>query len=211
MPPKIKPLKTASSRKLGHGRILIVCEGKQTEPNYFNKFREKLCALRKYRTEDIVIDIIPAKHVFEDARQKKERITPRYSEVWCVFDKDRNTDDVYNQLIAKRAKEENIHIAYSNPSFELWFLLHFDYCDSRLSGKDCEKKLCNRMQEYSKTDIELFNKLGAKQSVAIKNTETLMKMWEGKTDFAKHNPSTTVHELVEMLNEYLKRVENTAK
>jgi len=211
MPPKIKPLKTASSRKLGHGRILIVCEGKQTEPNYFNKFREKLCALRKYRTEDIVIDIIPAKHVFEDARQKKGRITPRYSEVWCVFDKDRNTDDVYNQLIAKRAKEENIHIAYSNPSFELWFLLHFDYCDSRLSGKDCEKKLCNRMQEYSKTDIELFNKLGAKQSVAIKHAETLMKMWEGKTDFAKHNPSTTVHELVEMLNEYLKRVENTAK
>ncbi len=211
MPPKIKPLKTASSRKLGHGRILIVCEGKQTEPNYFNKFREKLCALRKYRTEDIVIDIIPAKHVFEDARQKKGRITPRYSEVWCVFDKDRNTDDVYNQLIAKRAKEENIHIAYSNPSFELWFLLHFDYCDSRLSGKDCEKKLCNRMQEYSKIDTELFNKLGAKQSVAIKHAETLMKMWEGKTDFAKHNPSTTVHELVEMLNEYLKRVENTAK
>jgi len=212
MPPRIKPLKTASSRELGHGRILIVCEGKQTEPNYFNKFREKLLALKKYRTEDIVIDIIPAKHpaakhVFEDARQKKECITPRYSEVWCVFDKDRNSDDVYNQLIAKKAKEENIHIAYSNPNFELWFLLHFDYCDSRLSGKDCEKKICNRMQGYSKTDTELFDKVENKQTVATKNAETLMKMWEGKTDFAKHNPSTTVHELVTRLNDYLKQVE----
>jgi hypothetical protein len=216
MPPRIKPLKTPLSRELGHGRILIVCEGKQTEPNYFNKFREKLLALKKNRTEDIVIDILPAKHpaakhVFDDARQKKESITPRYSEVWCVFDKDRNTDDVYNQLIAKKAKEENIHIAYSNPCFELWFLLHFDYCDNRLSGKDCEKKLCNRMQRYSKTDTELFDRVTDKQAVAIKRAETLMNTWEGRTDFAKHNPSTTVHKLVEMLNEYLKKVENTAK
>jgi len=212
MPPRIKPLKTASSRELGHGRILIVCEGKQTEPNYFNKFRERLLALKKNRTEDIVIDILPAKHpaakhVFDDARQKKESITPRYSEVWCVFDKDKNIDDLYNQLIAKRAKEESIHIAYSNPCFELWFLLHFDYCDSQLSGKDCEKKLCSRMQDYSKTDAGLFDKFADKQATAIKHAETLMKMWEGKTDFAKHNPSTTVHELVTRLNDYLKQVE----
>ena len=212
MPPRIKPLKTASSRELGHGRILIVCEGKQTEPNYFNKFRERLLALKKNRTEDIVIDILPAKHpaakhVFDDARQKKESITPRYSEVWCVFDKDKNIDDLYNQLIAKRAKEESIHIAYSNPCFELWFLLHFDYCDSQLSGKDCEKKLCSRMQDYSKTDAGLFDKFADKQATAIKHAETLIKMWEGKTDFAKHNPSTTVHELVTRLNDYLKQVE----
>ena len=213
MPPRIKPLKTASSRELGHGRILIVCEGKQTEPNYFNKFRERLLALKKNRTEDIVIDILPAKHpaakhVFDDARQKKESITPRYSEVWCVFDKDKNIDDLYNQLIAKRAKEESIHIAYSNPCFELWFLLHFDYCDSQLSGKDCEKKLCSRMQDYSKTDAGLFDKFADKQATAIKHAETLMKTWEGRTDFANHNPSTTVHELVTMLNDYLKKVEN---
>jgi len=213
MPPRIKPLKAPLSRELGYGRILIVCEGKQTEPNYFSKFREKLLVLKKHRTEDIVIEVKPAKHpaakhVFDEARQKKECTTPRYSEVWCVFDKDKNTNDVYNQLIAKRAKEENIHIAYSNPCFELWFLLHFDYYDSQLSGKDCEKKLCSRMQDYSKTDVELFDKFANKQAIAIKHAETLMKTWEGRTDFANHNPSTTVHELVTMLNDYLKKLEN---
>jgi len=210
MPPKNKLLKASLS--LGQGRILVVCEG-DTESNYFNKFREKLFVLKKHRTEDIVIEVKPAKHpaakhVFDEARQKKESITPRYSEVWCVFDKDRNTDDGYNQLIAKRAKEENIHIAYSNPCFELWFLLHFDYYDSQLSGKDCEKKLCSRMQDYSKTDVELFDKFANKQAIAIKHAETLMKTWEGRTDFANHNPSTTVHELVTMLNDYLKKLEN---
>ena len=30
-----------------------------------------------------------------------------------------------------------------------------------------------------------------------------MEKWEGRTDFANHNPSTTVHELVRSLNHHL--------
>lgn len=44
--------------------------------------------------------------------------------IWCVFDRDENSDAAL-QKAKQVAMKEGYRLAYSNPSFELWFLLHF--------------------------------------------------------------------------------------
>lgn len=221
MPPKIEKRPKTISRHLG--RILIVCEGRKTEFHYFNGFKKILDSFQKSKSNDMVVlnvkhagNETTANQIVERAEYEKASAKLDYSEIWCVFDKDndaQNSPSDYNKIIATDARNAGFKVAYSNPAFELWYLLHFCYYDTELPYKDCcEKELARYLkEEYKKSDPKLFDKLQDKQTAAIKNAEILMKMWEGKTDFANHNPSTTVHELVKMLNNYLKRVENTAK
>ncbi len=54
--------------------------------------------------------------------------------IWCVFDRDDNSNEVL--LRAKQsAQKEGYHLAYSNPSFELWLLLHF--INQQAEVEDC--------------------------------------------------------------------------
>lgn len=47
-----------------------------------------------------------------------------YDQVWCVFDKDSFNDQQFNNVCSKAA-QNGMHVAYSNWSFELWYILHF--------------------------------------------------------------------------------------
>jgi len=68
-------------------RLLIVCEGEKTEPNYFKKFpvdkeiMEIYIEGEGYNTDSLVEKAIELK---DQAIKKKEP----YNEVWCVFDRD---------------------------------------------------------------------------------------------------------------------------
>lgn len=66
-------------------------------------------------------------------------INPYYPDegdsIWCVFDRDDNSNEVL--LRAKQsATKEGYRLAYSNPSFELWFLLHFS--NQQTEVEDCQ-------------------------------------------------------------------------
>lgn len=95
--------------------ILIVCEGKNTEPSYFNQFRLSLATVKSvgkgYNTLSLVDWAIQL------SNQKK------YDQVWCVFDKDGFTENDFNNAIQK-AQAEGFGIAYSNQAFEYWLILH---------------------------------------------------------------------------------------
>jgi hypothetical protein len=111
-------------------RILILCEGKVTEPSYFRDFQHQ----EKNRLVDVVIDdeggvpktlveraVARRKEAEREARLQKDKYL-RYDEVWCVFDIDShpNLPDARQQ-----ARANGIELAISNPCFELWLLLHF--------------------------------------------------------------------------------------
>ena len=104
--------------------VYLICEGSETEIRYFKRFRSRGCN----------IDIIPISSQYKSADRlvQKAKATmgnnPYYPDegdsIWCVFDRDDNSNEVL--LRAKQsAQKEGYHLAYSNPSFELWFLLHF--------------------------------------------------------------------------------------
>jgi hypothetical protein len=97
--------------------ILIVCEGENTEPSYFNQFRLSSATVKSvgegYNTTSLINRAI-------QLSQKGD-----FDQVWCVFDKDDFGEGDFNHAI-QIAEANHMGIAYSNQAFEYWFILHFD-------------------------------------------------------------------------------------
>ena len=184
-------------------KILIVCEGEKTEPNYFQKFPLNEAEIEVkiigtgYNTDSLVQK---ANEIKTGAARKKEP----YNQVWCVFDKDEFPTQNFNRAI-QLAGNYNIKIAYSNEAFELWYLLHFGYYHSAISRKDYIKKLNKHLKPltYKKNNPEIYCILSSYQIIGIKNAKRLLKSYPHFNP-EKNNPSTTVHILVEELNRYKK-------
>ena len=183
--------------------ILILCEGKETEPNYFKSFKKDL---DKFGIKiDIEIegigyntDLLVKKAI--KLKQKREDII----EVWCVFDRDNFKEKHFKDAFVL-ARENKIEIAYSIECFEIWFLLHFDYIKSAISRKDYNKKLSKLLhKKYKKNAKDMYNLLKNKQEIAIKNAKKLENNYSNMMKIYDRNPSTTVYKLVERLNEYKK-------
>ncbi|MGN1404746.1 MAG: RloB family protein, partial [Erysipelotrichaceae bacterium] len=115
--------------------IYIVCEGQQTEIAYFKNFR----------TRDCLVDIVPvsskhkaAEHLVKHSKSHIEQIGyyPKDGDqLWCVFDCDDN-NNIQLRNAEEYARKNGIRIAFSNPCFEYWYLLHFEKHFGFL--KDCD-------------------------------------------------------------------------
>src|SRR6476661_5217765 len=85
-------------------RILILCEGERTEPNYFRSFRVPGI---------VVIKVVGTGHntvrlVQEALKKSREE---DYDQVWCVFDKDSFPLQNFNDAITL-AEGGGIRVAY---------------------------------------------------------------------------------------------------
>jgi hypothetical protein len=177
-------------------RFLIVCEGTKTEPNYFRSFR-------------VPKDVIEIRGVAEDPNRlvnsaKELAAEDEYDQVWCVFDRDPGawTAENFNNAL-KNAKRHKFHVAYSNESFELWYILHFQFLSTATSRHDYEDRLSKLLgQKYQKNDPKMYEKLLEKQPEAIKHAQKLLSSYDSHNP-ERDNPSTTVHLLVQELNKSL--------
>ncbi len=97
--------------------ILIVCEGKNTEPSYFNQFRVSSAIVKPVGTGYNTISLV--NKAIQLASEKQ------YDQVWCVFDKDDFNENDFNNAI-QIAQANSFRVAYSNQAFEYWLILHFD-------------------------------------------------------------------------------------
>ena len=123
-----------------------------------------------------------------------------YDRVWCVFDRDAWTAENFNNAL-QNAKNHNFYVAYSNESVELWYILHFQYLNTGLPRSDYEDKLSEPLgQKYRKNDPMMYQKLIEKQSTAIKHAQKLLASYD-RLNPEQDNPSTTVHLLVQALND----------
>ena len=105
--------------------VYIICEGKETETLYFKHFRSRNC----------LVDIIPipskhkaAEHLVKHAKSlisQADYYPKDGDQLWCVFDCDDNKDSELQAAISY-AEKHGYKIAYSNPAFEYWYLLHFE-------------------------------------------------------------------------------------
>lgn len=203
----------------------IYCEGKNTEPAYFNAFPintseykvEEVVGLGRQRTNLVMQIIEKVKHdEIMHPSIDKGKYAKNYDEIrqiWCVFDMDTDASkgkDVVNNDFdnaIKLAKKHHLKVAYSNDSFELWLVLHFKYLKSKWTRKEyynCLTKELNikNYEENGKTKAfcnTLYVRLLKNQFDAIKNAKKLA------TENIEILPSlqcplTTVYELVEQLN-----------
>lgn len=190
---------------------LIVCEGTKTEPNYFNGLKKNL----PLGVIDLVdLDVEGTGHntltVIDDAlkaKQRLEQVGRTIDEVWAVFDRDSFPEQNFNNAIFK-GQSVGVHCAWTNESFELWYLLHFKLFQNGMSRDDykglIERELTQKLSQpytYRKNSQDMFELLREHGDIeqAIARAKQLEREFAGRTDYANHNPCTKVYELIEKL------------
>lgn len=103
------------------------------------------------------------------------------------------------------AIKEGYQIAFSNPSFEVWFLLHFNNQTTPVENCEAAIKLLKkkgRLEQYEKNK-EVYEQLKPLQEAAIERAKKRVAALQTEhTEILSResNPVTTVAELVEYLN-----------
>jgi hypothetical protein len=189
-------------------RILIICEGRETEPIYFNGIKtdkrknNPLTALQievydtKINTGKELVQL--AKELKEAAKQERNE----YDSIWVVIDKDGYTK---HPQAFDQARANKIEIAFSSISFEYWFLLHFTKT-SKPFTKSANLIKYMKQGEYYKgyeKSLDHYQKLKHFTNIAIQNAEWLRKQIEYKDYMVdkryEFNPFTDVDRLVSYL------------
>ena len=180
----------------------IVCEGENTEPEYFKAFRMTTATVKAVGEAMNTMSLVNKAINIREAEKGKKRF---YDQCWVVFDKDDYPANDFNQAI-QWAEKNGFHVAYSNQAFEYWLLLHFNLYRGAIHRNQYKDMLerCIGMP-YSKAEGYgglIYNLLLARQEQAIRNAEiVLAEISNGNP--AEEESSTTVHRLVIELNRFL--------
>lgn len=182
--------------------FLLICEGVNTEPDYFNAFRLTSANVKAIGQGMGTLALVQKAINIKEQEEQKGRF---YNQSWVVFDKDDFPDADFNAAIVL-ARQNGFEVAYSNQAFEFWFLLHFNLYQGALHRSRYEKILSDLLGfSYTKkagVSGRMFNVLLSKQQQAINHSKIIMEQFSGNNP-AKEESSTTVHWLVEELNKFV--------
>jgi hypothetical protein len=183
-------------------RILVVCEGEITEPQYLTGFKNA------WHNPRVDVEIHPRhgvdpKTLVEEAKKRKQAADRaaeneedenlRYDSVWAVFDRD---DHAHIPDAVQMARDNGIELAISNPSFELWLLLHFRESPGMKDRKAVVNLLKKHVKHYDKSvDFEQYRD-GYDQ--AARRAQNLQNQAIADGDPTR-NPTTGVHKLTESI------------
>lgn len=189
--------------------LLIACEDSKSAPLYFRAIFNDLKSNHAIAAASLVI--ATHQHTNPDGVLEDLLNHPNYQDFthqWIVIDRDEERTNGGGhaledfKLAIARAASNKVKVAYANPCFEIWYLLHFNYRDTAINRDE----LCQILEKnYQYAKNKLFNQVinDGLQTTAIRNAQRLILSWidsQGKISPATDNPSTTVHELVELLN-----------
>jgi hypothetical protein len=165
----------AASRPIAN-KILIVCEGQKTEPQYFKGIRNH----KRLRTLQVtIVDAagrtnpmgIINRAIAERQIIKADNGWEADDAVWAVFDGDEHRlQDPQNwQAAIAKAQSQKINLAITNPSFEFWYLIHFQDAFAPMSAKEALRQLqrAGNLPNYTKAQTLFPDPLLTRTSDAI--------------------------------------------
>lgn len=183
-------------------RVVVVAEGAKTEPQYIALLRPRcLAALVEVEVVDepatdprsLVRRAVDIKADAQRSYRRSKDPNDLVDDVWCVFDVD---EHLFLREACEQARDNGVQLAISNPSFELWLLLHFQSQTAYLSRDDARRSLQRHIVEYDKTIPSLGPFEGAFDN-ARQRAIALERKHEGDgTVFPQDNPSSGVWRLV---------------
>lgn len=191
---------------------LIVSEGTNTEPAYFEAVRD---IINRDFQRKIQLEVVGAGentiNLFWKAKQKAMDNANGFRHVWVVYD----TDDFpseYTDLVVQLCRENSTedteyHAVWSNQCVELWYLLHFSFMQSDIHRTAYWPKLSDWLTgigagTYEKNRKDMYEILCPFMDFAIANAKRLEEINQGKPP-SKAAPGTKIYELMEKLRPYL--------
>jgi hypothetical protein len=191
--------------------LLIVCEGKETEPNYLDALKREATAQQQY-----AVTVKRGKggsrtQIVQAALNRKNNSDDKYDEVWCVMDVEVSNDPQHPVNLAaavKLAKQHEVTLCLSNPSFEVWLLAHFERTAKAFNGSLPVIQALNKhwrkcyAQEYHKEDGQIYRRLSDRTQDAVANAQWVRENHHRAiADICQCNSSTEVYRLVRKLLE----------
>lgn len=203
------------SRMVQMTRHLVVSEGKETEPRYFEGMRAALGAANERKVAIVVKGT--GKHTLDllDFAVEHCRYAPEtFDHVWLVYDKDdfpaSDFDAMEHKCTELSDESRTFHALWSNPCFELWPLLHFRYTSAPMSAAECQRALAQAMSkdlgiEYRKNLGGLFEAVDDKRGEALQRAGRLDTHHRelGNLKPSLQNPATKVGEIFDVIGPYL--------
>ena len=194
-----------------YAKVLIACEGKKTEPLYFEDIKDYF-ALNSVNVKvsgecgsDPVSVFKHGKQLYREEREKGDS----FDKVYCVFDQDAHASYIQAIKDINNAWPNNTFIAINSvPCFEYWLLLHFQYTTKPFkalpNNSACNQvltQLKSHIPDYTKGKCGIFAATCEQlNSAKERATKALRTAQESDTD----NPTTHVHELVSYLQDIKK-------
>jgi hypothetical protein len=183
--------------------FIIFCEGKNTEPLYFEALKRHLkSALIEIKTEAAVgTPYTIAQAAIKLAKstglntKRRDRLNSfeRGDEVWAVFDRDEHPRF---QEAVNLCGQHRVGVARSNPCFELWLILHhadFDRADGRHEVQKHLSKLCPEYSPEKGKTPKCESFIGLVEDAEKRAERQMVRRTKERADHEA--PSTTVHYL----------------
>lgn len=201
-------LKRRGPRREPYDRVLIVCEGSKTEPNYLRE----LIAHHQLSSANVQIvgdgGAAPISVVdYAIAQFEKD---PDYNRVFCVFDRDEHASfDAAVQRVRDKALQRRdgrrklgparFEAITSIPCFEYWILLHFQYTTAtmpRFVDVEPRMRAFPALAGYNKGATGLFGRTQALLQVALDHADRANRAALGN---GSSNPTTQMPTLIRYL------------
>jgi hypothetical protein len=177
----------ASQRRVSKGKKInphfwVFCEGK-SEEEYVRYLRSE------YRLQVEIVSKVAGCDISEEyiRNYKAGKPTHEKDKDFLIYDAD------VKDVIGKLKKFENVELIASNPSIELWFLLHYKNQTSSITTEYCIRELSNRNNNTYKKgviDSALKRKLMEKLVEACNRSKKLSLF---------NNPSSNMYKFIEAL------------
>lgn len=201
----------AASRKSAD-RVLIICEGSKTEPQYLDEIRQEqrlptayVYVIGAVEGNDPLSVVNYAEKLFLNG-DSYSKIKPRdFDQVVVVFDRD---DHHSYHAALSRANQLNLtmknnikarvpfEVCSSVPCFELWLLLHYESVLDPIHRTAVYQRLKQHIGRYEKGDQGLWKR--TKEHLAIANKHALHLAGQ-TTRTNDTGPYTGMHILVDRL------------
>jgi hypothetical protein len=187
-----RPKRGAAFRKPAE-TLLVFCEGKVTERGYVLDLAKHLRAT----SVSVATEHGDPKYLVELAaaeKRRRRRGTGPSDHIWCIFDRD-DHERLLEALDQARANE--IPVALSNPSFELWVLLHLCDHTAYIDRAALRGLVQDRLQGYDKRVP--FADVAPGLDEACSRAEALAERHVGNDSDETENPSSGMWRFVEVV------------
>lgn len=180
--------------------VLIVCEG-TSEQEYFEKFanhhrnsRVRVELESRTGVPFSLVQLARERKRRSDAAAKRQRDENlSFDSIWCVFDIDEHP---HVSDAREMARDNGIHLAISNPCFELWLILHLRSSPGMKDRHNTQRLLKKLVPDYDKhIDFSRYVEGYPDAVVRARSLDDLAQ----RVGTPGHNPTTNVYELTESI------------
>ncbi|WP_430472692.1 RloB family protein [Thalassospira lucentensis] len=205
---KVARLDRRRAKRTAKAKYYLLCEGANTEPDYFNCLKNVACS-NLLEIEIVggggvpltLADKAVDKAVSLGLTRRKGAKKPRESfeesdKVWAVFDRDEHPN--FDEAI-RRCDGAGVGAAWSDPCFELWLLLHIKEYDRACTHHEAQDDLQKLLEGYSRGRGKTCDFSEILKNIKIAEGRAERQLNRRSEEGAEKNPSTNVYKLTREL------------